>query len=386
MKDLISSILPYSTLRYLSQKFSRKRNSFFLQNINWQPNNPYQKRLLFSYIFVHLERKLTQHGSRAQECSLILNGFISKGFCIDLIDYRDAVSNKNIEGRKYDLTFGFGIGFNHVVKHASTIQSILYLTEKYPTFSYEKELERLNYFEERHHRKVKLSRSFLNYNVTDFKNVDKIIFIGNPSESSLIPVDVKKYAIKPTGLINSGYVSNKRILEHTRNRFLWFGSNGAIHKGLDLLIDVFKNRKDCTLLICGLGQLDKKILPNFSNSDNILDLGYLNVHSENYIDLVNDCSFIIMPSCSEGISTGVITCMNHGLIPILTEETGIILNDFGFLLNDFKLNTIETALDWAKGLDNNQLENQHDKVLEYSLMEFSLNKFETRFSEILASI
>ena len=35
-----------------------------------------------------------------------------------------------------------------------------------------------------------------------------------------------------------------------RSRFLWLGSNGLVHKGLDLVLDAFANMPDCHLTVC----------------------------------------------------------------------------------------------------------------------------------------
>ena len=36
-----------------------------------------------------------------------------------------------------------------------------------------------------------------------------------------------------------------------KQNYLWFGVGGLIQKGLDILIDTFKNLKNCNLHICG---------------------------------------------------------------------------------------------------------------------------------------
>ena len=38
---------------------------------------------------------------------------------------------------------------------------------------------------------------------------------------------------------------------NAKKHFLWFGSSGMIHKGLDLLLDIFSKREEIHLHICG---------------------------------------------------------------------------------------------------------------------------------------
>jgi hypothetical protein len=386
MKKIIINILPFKLLAFLNIFFVKKRNVNFIQNINWNPNDPYQKKVLFSYVFSHLfkNKKGNQAGTRETECSLMIHEFINKGYCLDLVDCRDEVNELNILNTKYDIVFGFGKAFNYLNNNnLDGHKSVMYLTEKHPSFSLKKENERIEYFKQRHNKKVGLSRSNLYYKENDFNNLDAIVYIGNSFEANLIPVNVPKFAIQPTGLLNSNYQQNKRNITESKKRFLWFGSLGAIHKGLDLLIDVFREQTDCTLYIGGLGQLDKKQLPNFEKSRNIVDLGFVNVQSDEFIKIINQCSFVVLPSCSEALSTGVITCMNHGLIPVVSKETGFQISNFGLELEGFKIETISKAINIVSNYSDKRVLEQHKIVYDYSIENFSLLKFQNTFSSIL---
>ena len=39
--------------------------------------------------------------------------------------------------------------------------------------------------------------------------------------------------------------------ERARSAFLWFGSGGLVHKGLDLVLEAFAGLPDCRLFVCG---------------------------------------------------------------------------------------------------------------------------------------
>jgi hypothetical protein len=385
MKQIIIKILPLKLLTFFKKVFTQNRRANFIQNINWNPNNPHQKKVLFSYVFGYLFKNCNQNrsGTRDLECAVMIHEFINKGYCIDLIDCRDEVNESNIRMDKYDLVFGFGKAFNYLTNNGNNNKSVLYLTEKHPSFSLKKEKERIEYFKQRHNKKIGLSRSNLYYKEEDFNNIDSIVYIGNSFDSNLIPVDVPKFAIQPTGLLNANYQYDKRNVSESKKHFLWLGSLGAIHKGLDLLIDVFMEQKDCTLYIAGLGQLDKKILPNFEKSINIIDLGFVEIQSNIFLEIVNQCSFIILPSCSEGLSTGVITGMNHGLIPIVTRETGFLFSNFGILLADFQIDTIRQSIREVSNYNDKFILDQHKLVYDYSIENFSLLKFKNTFSSIL---
>jgi len=60
------------------------------------------------------------------------------------------------------------------------------------------------------------------------------------------------YQLFPTGIINSDFKFKVKNYAQTRNNFLWLGTDAFVHKGLDLLIDVFSKRDDVVLHICGI--------------------------------------------------------------------------------------------------------------------------------------
>ena len=88
-----------------------------------------------------------------------------------------------------------------------------------------------------------------------------------------------------------------------------------------------KNTQKKKLIIAGIQQGELKKL--YPIPKNVVHIGFINLKSERFLNLMNEASFILFPSCSEGMASGVLTCMNHGLIPIITKECGIdIEKDF----------------------------------------------------------
>ena len=178
---------------------------------------------------------------------------------------------------------------------------------------------------------------------------------------------------------------NKDHLQ-ARHNYLWFGSTGAIHKGLDILIDVFSKRDDVILHICGLNKEEKKIL-KFKGRSNMFDYGRIDVNSGAYLQLVNKCSYIILPSCSEGFSTSVTTGMLHGLIPVVIRNTGFNrAGDHAIFLEDYKLEYVNNKLNELSDFDPAELCNLSRKVYEFAQKNFRLEAFEDNFRTIMTSL
>ena len=114
-----------------------------------------------------------------------------------------------------------------------------------------------------------------------------------------------------------------------RRRFLWFGSGGLLHKGLDRVLEVFAALPDFELTV--LGPIDRE--PEFERAfhrelyetPNIHTHGWIDVASPEFLALALRHLALVYPSCSEGQNGGAVTCMHAGLIPVLSRESGVDL-------------------------------------------------------------
>ena len=84
---------------------------------------------------------------------------------------------------------------------------------------------------------------------------------------------------------------NKNILVNEwsikRQNYLWFGSSGAIHKGLDLVLDAFHNLKDVNLHICGNIESEERFFEHYKTSLN----NNANINYYGYVDINTDLLF-----------------------------------------------------------------------------------------------
>jgi len=368
-----------------------KLNQFFgkidlIENINLDLSRT-QKKVLISYLNSSFKEDLASYpvfSTNIFEVNQIIKVFIDLDFVIDVVDCMDNNAFEKVKDKNYDVLFGLGYVFNNMVELPNFSKRILYMTEHHPSFSKEKELERINYFYDRHRKNISVLRSGIYYQEKNFDSVDDVIVLG---ETDLFNnKNYKIHPLKPTGLRNDKYQYSKRDFDISKKNFLWFGSYGAVHKGLDLLIDVFTNRKDLNLYICGLSDSEEKLF-NLSNKANIFNLGKINVQTEVYLELVNKCSFVILPSCSEGMSTSILTCMRHSMIPIVMKDTGFnYLHNMVFLLEDYKINYIEKQINHISSLSDEHINSLHEEIFSYSNKNFNILKYTENFKSIITDI
>lgn len=356
----------------------------FVLNINYKPTTV-QKKALICYqttcYFKGLDSK-TQKRTLPFEILSIINTFIESGYVIDLINCTEKKIPNPILDRKYNYIFGFGESHYIMTSLQPEATSILYMTENTPEFSYREEQKRLDYYFERHGRKLKIIRSGMFYKKYHLeKPYDYVITMGEPElleNKYSAPV-----SIFPTGLINPNFVFGFKNHEITRKNFLWLGSLGAIHKGLDLLLDVFKEKEDLILHICGLTENEKRLL-KVPQVKNIINYGHILISSDLFVKLVEDCTFIILPSCSEGTSTSILTGMLHGLIPVVMKDAGFNkLSDNAIFLETYKIDYLISRITELSNRNPEELSLLSKKVYEFASRNFTINAFSDNIRNIL---
>ena len=241
-KKHIKKILPkyiIDFLKSLKAKFSNK----IISNV-YQTN--YKRNCLIVYITAPFRKGIAsshQNSWQVVEMARIISSF---DYNVDVIDYE---YNRNHFVKKYDLLIDLHPRDNCVYQTSLKTDciKIAYMTGSNTRFSNNAEKTRLDNLERRKHKRliqrrsaVLISRKIEKYNA--------MFFIGNKynlqtfSEFKLPPV----YFIK-----NNGYLLNIQGNKRSEKNFCFIGSFGQVHKGLDLLLEVFAYKcTDCNLYIC----------------------------------------------------------------------------------------------------------------------------------------
>lgn len=290
---------------------------FFFVSVNNQAN----KKALLSFIMHPFFIKNKCHPNEL-ELRAIVNVLEELNYKVVIADYR----RSKIFGR-YDLVVGFGDCYEYALKHNIGDKYILYSTGS-PAF-----IQNGNALEA-FHRFKKSNSLVLTGPATKYIRItedvwprqlvdsDAIITIGNDYIKSLFNrFHANVYCIPSTCF----YLGDVAIDEHIEeNSFIWFGGKGCIHKGLDLCIDAVIGTN---LKLYIAGPLDGEI-EIFKDKiarypDNIEYLGLMLIESNSFTSLIKKIPFAILPSCSEGMATSIVTLSyNFGTIPLVTKECG----------------------------------------------------------------
>ncbi|MDD3263245.1 MAG: glycosyltransferase [Candidatus Absconditabacteria bacterium] len=348
----------------------------------------FSSKVLISYItFPFCNEVENPKHTNLLEAKKIAETFHELKYIVDVIDW----TNKcKINYKEYDIIFGFGEPFEKAFASNNKMQiTIAYLTFSNPYFANKAELERIIAFQKRKNKKVMLQRQmfdFMDLNIN--RKATAAICLGNEVTLSTYENEFENlYALPATGLESAKDICINRNLYESRYKFLWFSGSGAIHKGLDLCIEVFAKLPQCELYIAG--PKDQDVFDAYQEEltfKNIHFLGKISVESEEYRDVCEKCSYSILPSCSEGQSTAVLTTMFSGLIPVVTKQCGIDCFDFGYEIKDISIDEMIKLVEELSFKSVKELEVRHEAAYKYVNNNHTLDKFTKEFEKCIDKI
>jgi len=304
----------------------------------------HSKKVLFSYSTYHFNKKKYNAHSNYQESFLIAKIFDEMGYIIDVIN-----NNKRykINFNEYDVIFGEGLPMFQAIQDNVEAVTIYYATGSHPWQCTEASLLRLiDYYKKNQFLAINSMR------MQDYRwgiaasLSDAVIVIGNKNTKHTFSDNGNKnvYMINPTFLKTKNTVKLEKLPIATKS-MLFFGSYGLLHKGLDLVVDAFRENPDWILHVCGYTYREKNYLDSLKLPKNIKVHGFIDINSALFSDLSKNCGYVILPSSSEGIATSVLTVMgNGGMIPIVTKECGVDVDDFGILIDSLTVNAVKEAI------------------------------------------
>lgn len=315
----------------------------------------------------------------------IIKCFINMDYCVDVCAHNDMKAIDYIKVNEYNIIIGLGEVFRWAVEHKRAYK-ILYLTENPYYISYSREMERLEYFSLRHQKKMYISRTGLFFQKDEEKRVDAVICLGE--EKYVSERNNTVYKIFPTAFFNKKFELAKCV-ERKKNCFLVFGTDGFIHKGNDLLVEVFNKHPEWELYLCGVGitNIIKRDLRLKIKYNNIHDCGYINANSESFLKLINKCCFIVQPSCSEATSTAILTGMRHGLIPIVSHGNGFdSFREFCLFFEGFHLENIELGIENAMKLSYEEIRKKSMEICNFAEKNFTLQAYTENMMKIIKNL
>ena len=264
------------------------------------------------------------HQNLAQQRELA-RALAELGYEVDVVDFDER--RRSLLRHDYDLVMDL-----HPVEHPlyegrlrPGAKRIAYLTGSDPEFSNAAEAARLADLERRRGVRLLPRRQCEPFPRRELESFDAFFYFGNDATLATYA----GYRLPPCHrLPNHAYddVTPTEAARRDPRRFLFLGGTGQVHKGLDLLLEVFAEEADLELVVCSPfhGERDfvRAYRRELSATPNIRAVGSVQVKSAGFRELQAGCGAMILPSCSEGQAGSVSTAFSYGIPCVVSAECG----------------------------------------------------------------
>lgn len=395
--QVLSKLRMKSLLKRIFRKFGIEITRFVPDTyetafISIKPENCNKGNVLLSYrvepFLLKPGESISNSHTNYWESLQIARTFLDMGFSVDIIDFRNKTF---IPQKDYSFFIAARTNFVRIAKLLNKdCVKIVHLDTSHWLFnnhaSYKRALDLL--------KRKGVTITYTSQRIVEsnlaIEYADYATILGNQ-----FTISTYQYANKPIFRIPIStclvypYPEDKDYIACRKN-FLWFGSGGLVHKGLDLVLDAFAEMPDYHLYVCGPikeeSDFEKAFYKELYQTPNIHTIGWIDISSQEFIEITNKCLALIYPSCAEGQCGSVVTCMHASLIPIISYETGVDVNDFGVILNDCSIDTIKNTIKMISSQPVEKLRQMSYKAWEFARANHTRERFAEEYKKVILSI
>jgi glycosyltransferase involved in cell wall biosynthesis len=350
------------------------------QIVSLHPSGRSVGNVLFSYnLYAFLLKQRNEpipydHSGRLAGLDMVQT-YLDLNYSVDIIDFHDM---EFIPIKEYSFFVDFYGNLERIApllngdcKKINGIQTAHWI------FNNSAEYKRLSELVQRRGVCLKARRQLIPHLAIDY--ADYGIIYGNDFTCSTYSYAQKPlYRIPNFSIIDFPWLEEKKF-ETCRKNFLWFANYGCVHKGLDMVLDAFAQMPECHLTVCGHVEREEDFVKAFYkelyNTPNIHTIGWVDISSPNFSEIINHCVGLIFPSCSEGQSGSVVTCLHAGLIPIISYESGVDIDeDFGIILRNCSVEAIKDSIRRISSKPAQELEQMSRSAWEFAKENYTREK------------
>lgn len=223
------------------------------------------------------------------------------------------------------------------------------------------------------------------YNPT--KNIDGLIYVSNFAKNSHV-----KYAPgfqKLQSMVLYNCTQKQDVGEKVRKDYYLYYGRLSHEKGVEMVIEAFKQLPQTKLKIVGTGPIEKDLMQGAKGTNNIEFLGFKS--GEELHQLVQGAQFVIVPSqwyennpmtIVESYSFGTpVIGSDLGGIPEIIEESKT-----GYVFNHSSLESLISTIKKSEGLDNEEYKQMSEEAASFYSVHFSEDKYADKLIEFYNSV
>lgn len=376
--------------RLYSAAKARRRADVDRKIIRLSPDIIPKGHVLVSYIIesflIDPDHPIFRSHTHYWETQQMVKTFLELGYAVDLISYRNTSFRPE---RKYDFFVGVRTNFDRLtaclndscvkVVHLDTAH---WITNNYNAYG------RLSNLVQRRNVGLRGAIRLIEQNAA-IENADLATILGNT-----FTIDSYTYANKPIYRIPISstveYGWQKRDIDAVRHNYLWFGSGGFVHKGLDLVLELFAALPDYQLFVCGPFDVEKAFLQEYHDelfeSGHIHPVGWVDVKDVKFREILEQCLGTIYPSCAEGGGGSLITCMHGGVIPVASYEASVDIKCNGVILGECSLSEMQKAITGLSDRPTRELEEMTQETWQFAASVHSKRSFAKKYKEFVLNV
>jgi glycosyltransferase involved in cell wall biosynthesis len=382
----------YRLAREVKGLFDRERNQRpHAKVVSLKPPNPTGKNVLLSYI---IDPFLLEQGQAVStdhthdwESLQIARTFLEMGYSVDVISFQN---REFIPRKQYSVVIDARHNLERLLLSLpKDCLKIMHIDSAHILFHNHAEAARLLDLQRR--RGVTLRPRRWEMPNLCIEHADCATVLGNEFTMSTFRYARKAMHRVPISSHLLYPWPDGKDFAACRNQYLWFGSGGLVHKGLDLVLDAFAEMPDCHLTICGPISQEKDFEAAYYRElyqlPNIHTAGWMDVSSAEFTNILNKCAAIVYPSCSEGGGGSVINCMHGALIPIVSREASVDVDPaYGVTLEASSVSAIKEAVRDVATSSPERLEKMARQSWEYVRINHTREAFAKIYRNVIANI
>ncbi|VAW83829.1 Glycosyl transferase, group 1 [hydrothermal vent metagenome] len=381
----------YKKIKRKIQSFVKSRTSIHAKVVEIKSSQPTSKgRVLLSYVidpFLCKAGEAISHDhTHHWESYQIAETFLSLGYDVDVISY---LNNCFRPSCRYDYFVAARTNFQRIsqllnpdcikVAHLDTAHWIVNNAAAYQRM-----------LDVKNRKGVSVSSAKLVEKNQAIEYADLATILGNQ-----FTIDSYKYASVPIYRIPISvpqtypWVESKNF-DACRNNYMWFGSSGLVHKGLDLVLEAFAEMPEYNLTVCGPIEKDKEFSAAYHKelyeTSNITTADWIDIKGKAFRDLAENTLGLVYPTCAEGGGGSVISCMHAGIVPVLSVEASVDIKDFGTLLSENSIEQIKCAIRELSSQREEFLRDSARKAWEYAREHHTQTRFTEEYAAFVKNI
>lgn len=374
-----------SLVEIFERVLDRLRRDSLCVNVN---RSAHPRNCLVLYVSTPFRRRHLRNSHQnllqVRELARVIAEF---GYNVDVMDFNDRRVRLT---KSYDLVIDLHPGLNTLYRDhmAPGCRRIAYVTGCNPAFNNAAEEQRLEDLYRRRGLRLEIRRKTPLFDKAELESFDAMFFIGNAYNLRTFSA----FALKQVHFIrNTGYVhfNSLDLSRKQANCFLYIGSTGQVHKGLDLLLEVFERNPHLELYVAGNLATEADFFAAYREQllsrPNIHALGFVDIDSASFHDVAARCSYMLLPSCSEGVAGGVLTAMSLGLIPLVSRECGFESEEVQHL-DACTLEAIERMVNDFAGRPFEWVEAESARMRELVASRYSMEQYADSVRQALRGV